>query len=447
MLPTVVLAAALVLAPREPVRHFMAANPWNSWTPESTERWLTEPESSHLRATPVAEGLSLLPLAPAGPSVPSLIEAQAAVQRGDLRAAATEYTRFADRHDGPVALTARFNAAAIAVGLGEYRPARWALGPLTITHGPSVRTAAALFWSAAALMENDAARVWHARTYLRAFAGMGGRDLQAHAELIVGRDLWHRACPIAEIDGTCGVLARVDWYHGCGRNEGERMIVVERDATLAAAAQHHIAAALRHAELREQLPPERTQGRRDVASQARWLLAEPHFEALLRDLDLPGELIPNWLDDESDALHRITTADHREERLNEESRNHRSIRHRIERSDALMRRYEAVIADRRPSTVHAAFLRSAQVLHDKALQLSHVSVPEPVGSFCSDDRVTSLLAEAEPYLAACERLARATGNIDVWAERCIARRSDPVPELHAARTRPTPVSFPIQLAE
>lgn len=447
MLSTVVLAAALVLAPREPVRHFIAANPWNSWTPENVERWLVEPESAHLRATPVAGGLALHPLAPAGPSVPSLTEAHAAVQRGDLRAAATEYTRFADGHDGPIALAARFNAAAIAVGLGEYRPARWALDPLTITHGPSVRTAAALFWSAADLMENDAARVWHARMYLRGFAGKGGRDLQAHAELIVGRDLWRRACPVVDLDGTCGVIAHVDWYHGCGRSEGERMIVIERDATLAAAAQRHITAALRHAELRGQLSPQRAQARHDVASQARWLLAEPHFEALLRDLDLPGEMLPDWQDDESSALHRLTTADQRDERLSEEFRNYRSIRRRIEKSDALMRRYEAVIADRSPSTVHAAFLRSAQGLHDKALQLSHVSWPEPVGSFCSDDRVASLLAEAEPYLGACERIARATGNIDVWAERCIARRSDPAPELHASSTRPIPVSFPVQLAE
>lgn len=151
-------------------------------------------------------------------------------------------------------------------------------------------------------------------------------------------------------------------------------------------------------------------------------------------------MLPDWHDDESSALHRLTTADQRDERLGEESRNDRSIRRRIEQSDALMRRYEAVIADRSPSTVHAAFLRSAQGLHDKALQLSHVSWPEPVGSFCSDDRVASLLAEAEPYLGACERIARATGNIDVWAERCIARRSDPAPELHASSTRPIPAA-------
>ena len=112
-----------------------------------------------------------------------------------------------------------------------------------------------------------------------------------------------------------------------------------------------------------------------------------------------------------------------------------------------MRRYEAVIADRSPATVHAALLRSAQVLHDRALQLAHVSGPEPAGSYCSDDGVISRLAVAEPYLAACEQLARATGNIDVWAERCIARRHDPAPELHAAGTRPSPVSFPVQLAQ
>ena len=331
MLPIMALAGVLVLAAREPVRHFIATPRWNSWTPEYVERWLAEPESARLRATPVADGLALHPLAPAGPSVPSLIEAEAAVQRGDLRAAAAAYTRFADEHDGPIALAARFNAAAIAVGLGEYRPARWALDPLTITHGPTVRAAAALFWSAADLMENDAARVWHARMYLRGFAGKGGRDLQAHAELIVGRDLWRRACPIAEIDGTCGVLARVDWYHGCGRNERERMIVVERDATLAATAQRQVAAALRHAELREPLTPERAQARHDVASQARWLLAEPHFEALLRDLDLPWETIPDWVDDEVSALHRLTAADQHEERLSEESRYDRSIRRRLER--------------------------------------------------------------------------------------------------------------------
>ena len=192
------------------MRHFIAANPWNTWTPENVERWLAEPESARLRATPVAEGLSLHSLAPAGSSVPSLTEADAAVQRGDLRTAAAAYIRFADEHDGPVALAAQFNAAVIAVGLGEYRPARWALDPLTITQGPWVNTAAALFWSAADLMENDAALVWHARMYLRGFAGTGGRDLQAHAELIVGRDLWRRACPVAELDGTCGVIARVD---------------------------------------------------------------------------------------------------------------------------------------------------------------------------------------------------------------------------------------------
>ncbi len=62
------------------------------------------------------------------------------------------------------------------------------------------------------------------------------------------------------------MIARVDWYHGCSRNEGERMIVVERDATLAAAAQRHITEAPRHAVLRGQLSPQRAQARRDVAS-------------------------------------------------------------------------------------------------------------------------------------------------------------------------------------
>lgn len=60
--------------------------------------------------------------------------------------------------------------------------------------------------------------------------------------------------------------------------------------------------------------------------------------------------------------------------------------------------------------------------------------------FCHDDALAGRLTIVEQYLAACEWLARATNNIDPWAERCIARRHGPAdPELHATRTRPAPI--------
>ncbi len=442
MLPFVL--AAQLLAPAEMESHFIVLPSASfQWSEAASEQWLAEPASARLRAGPMSEVIALAAIETIDPP-PPLAEASTALQRGDLRAAAAAFERLAATSHGPTALAARFNALAILIGLGERAQELWALEPLAVARGPATRSAAALFWTAGALLPDEKARVVHARVYLRGFAGKGGRDLQARAELIAGRDLWRRACPVPEVDGTCGVMASVDWYHGCGRNERELLIVLERDPTLAAAAQRHFAAALRHAEARESLDPARAEARRDVASEARWLLAEPHFETFLRRLRPLEEptFIADYLADFG-TLGRLELAEQRDEY----PRSVASSRDRIVQTQALLHRYEAVITDRSPRTLAVSLLRSAQVVHNAAIQLARQRGPDPPGYFCCQSSGDALLADAEHYLAACERLARATDNIDVWAERCIARRRDPAPELHAARTRPAPVSFPVQLNE
>lgn len=442
MLPT--LVAALLLAPREPQQHFLPSSHRLSLDSEaSAERWLAEPASARLRAAPVPDDLALRPLdRTAGPDAVVLDAAHTALARGDLRTAAAALERLADTSPTPVALAARFNALAITIGLGEQQPRLWSLEPLALTRGPHTRSAAVLFWSAAALLPDDAARVWHARVYLRGFADRGGHDLQARAELIVGRDLWRRACPIAEIDGTCGVLAPVDWYYGCFDHQREHLFVLERDARLVTAAMRHIASALVHAEAREPLDSARSEARRDVASQARWLLTEPEFEALARlAAPWPGDGVEPWLA-ERGPLGRLQLAEQYDQRADESS----EIQRRILRHNDLMRQYDRVIADRSPRTLNATLLRGAQLLHAHALYLGREANPPPAGGFCCGSISDHPRDAAEQTLATCERLARATANIDPWAERCIALLHGPAaPELHATRTRPAPVSFTVQL--
>ncbi|WAS94924.1 hypothetical protein [Nannocystis punicea] len=366
-----------------------------------------------LVADPIPPGLALV-------DEPSAVEADRALRRGDLRAAAKFFYQHTEAT--PAGIAARFNAGLLEVGLGELRP-----GALlsAIGHEQVTSATAALFWDARQLLETDDARLQHARLYLLRYARVGGPDRRVLAEIEVGQILWRRACPVPAVDGTCGALARVEWPHGCYGVEREALLVVERDAALADEARQLLTAALRRARRidRASLSLARARELRDATSTARWLLAESTFEALLRVRYPPGLRLEadEWRAHSDQPHDHAVLAEQRAAR----TESWRRLREFGDRKWALFteleQRYAEILDDVSPATAFAALLRSSLAAQDIALQLSRVDAHPPgyEHSFCHQDgRPTDLREAGWKRLELCATLAVETGHVDAWAARC-----------------------------
>lgn len=381
-----------------------------------------------------------------------LAEAEAALRRADWSAAAAGFTRYAELARDPSAMVARFNASLVRLGQGS-ESVRDLLTALAEARGRSRAVAAELFWAAAELLSTERERLWHARLYLRGFAAHGGPALRMLAEVEVGRILWAQSCPVAAIDGTCGVMAPVDWPVGCHGRVRKVLQVIDRDEALAEEARGHLRAALRlgRTVTDGRAGPAQTWQIRDARASARWVLAETRFEVFLRLRRPVGVVteVESWRDELGGALNRWEVAEQRT--------NHDALAPRIftshETKQSLFREldseYWQLIESASPPVVMAATFRRAQLVGEYALERGRwPERPESeVYFYCHDDVLGDLYEEESALLRFCVDVALETGHFDPWTLRCQQRRArvDPgypeLSELLGGNARSEPAAF------
>lgn len=449
-MPPVLLAAVLALAaPNERSEHvhFIA---W-PFPVETLQHLQPEPLRDSWRAV-AASFPALAPIDVDDPHGP-LAEAQRALARADWTAAVDNLRRHADT-GARGAARARYNAELIEVGLGTRRPDQLLDALLDVPAGERPE-AAPLYWDARRLLSDDRARKWHAEMYLRGFADLGGRPLRILAEIELARLEWQQSCPLAGVDGTCGVMARVDWPRGpCERAERDALLLFDRDPALADAAQRRLKSAMKRARklARADKGGPRGPELRDALSLARWLLAEPTFEDLRRDLP-PRDArhgVDAWLAEIPARHARLEHARQRDQKNIYERRSHHYFDRQFTRFNDLQRAYTDIALEASPTTLFAALLRSSQTSQAlalaRALDLDQPAIDRSDIFFCcgspSGDMDEDAMTRRDRFAA----LARAVGHLDRWSESIMtdAATRDPdlqLAELSPAITEPQPAAF------
>lgn len=429
----IAVAVLLLLAPkREETGHFLAS-PWpgDPTTALGTRAML----EAAVHAAPSPAGPELVALTGADPDG-HLARAQAHLQRAEWRMAVHHLRRHAEVADARSAVIARYDAGLVEIGLGGEARSLFEslLEAPTSTHS----LAAELFWGARSLLTEDDERRWHARMALTGFGRAAGPELLLLAEIELARLLWQRSCPIAEVDGTCGVMSRVDWHLGCGRFQRDVLLVVERDADLADEARRRLRSALRRARA---LPASEWLSRALVY--ARWLLAESTFEALLA-LRQPIGLdfyVDGWREALPGRRHALTLSDQRVTREASLRRMGAFLSRKYALHRQLEREYDAIIAEADPHTVFAALHRGAQAIRDVALHLELDRSPPPKEGYAccqASDNFTLVQDAAATRTASCVRLAVETGLVDAWATRCQDAAAALEPDLYPSRDELAP---------
>ena len=243
--------------------------------------------------------------------------------------AADRFERYAARYPSdehtPEALN---NAYLFRVGLGQEQKAAEDLERYEdLYRRNKPEKAAEVFWSQRGLIDDDAARLAHARDYISRYGNRGGVDRRVVAEATIGQILWRQSCDDNLLFDSCITIKRRRNTAGvesnarreelereiaskrrgsykpprhCGNPTQGLITVHRRNAKKAKLAQKHLATALSLAKKKTQIPSDQTRRLeefQDAIGMAMVYRADEKYEEYLR-VRMPQDLdfhVEEWM--------------------------------------------------------------------------------------------------------------------------------------------------------
>ncbi|MCX4239216.1 tol-pal system YbgF family protein [Paraliomyxa miuraensis] len=316
------------------------------------------------------------------------------------------------------------NAYLFRLGLGDEAKAQEDLNKYEdLYKRKDPKTAAKIFWSKHALLDNDDKKLSHAKSYIKTYGSKGGTDRQAVAEAAIGQILWNRSCEKELLYDSCLTIKRSKATAGeetrkkaaklrkkgkkgkqkdeipkyCGSATQGIITVHKRDSKLASEAQSHLATALKLASKKADIPAddnERAEAYKNAVGMSMVYKADQKYEDYLR-INIPEELefyvedwkngsgIPKW---EREYKEQLAKKQDSEKRFKEFYESKSKL------GAELIQSYAEVKSSGSPFWVLAAAARSAVLSQNFADQLYRAEVP---GSIKTEDM----------YFAYCDALA------------------------------------------
>ncbi len=350
--------------------------------------------------------------------------------------AADRFEQYADKYTkDKYASTALQNAYLFRLGLGDESKAQENLSRYEgLYKRKDPKQAAQIFWSKHELLDTDAARLKHAKEFIKTYGNKGGTDRRVVAEAAIGQILWRQSCEKDQLYDSCLTVKRKKATAGeetrkkanrlrkkgkkkkkddvpkyCGSATQGIITVHKRDKKLSEQAQSHFKTALKLASKKPSIPAEEAQRVEDYKNA--WGMsmvyqADKKYEEYLR-INIPEELdfyteewkkgsgIPQW---ERQYKKQLEIKKDSEKRFSE------FYDSKIKLGEELVKAYSGVKSSGSPYWVLAAAARTAVLSQNFADQLYRAEVPK------------SMKTE-EMYFAYCDALAiRAEGPEKVAVE-------------------------------
>jgi TolA-binding protein len=340
--------------------------------------------------------------------------------------AAERFEQYADKYTKDTfASTALQNAYLFRLGLGDEAKAK---DNLTKYEGLYRRsepaTAAKIFWSKHELLDNDEAKLRHAREYISTYGNKGGVDRRVVAEAAIGQILWRQSCDKPLLYDSCLTVQRKRATAGesqrnkaaklrqktkkgkdkkpdipqyCGSATQGIITVHARDSKRAGEAQRHFDTVLKLTSKKPDIPAAevtRIDDYKNAWGMAMVYAADSRYEEYLK-VELPDGLdfvvedwkkeagVPKW---EKEYKEQVRVRDESQKKFKD------FFDRKVSMSKDLIERYAKVKATGSPYWVLAAAARTAVLSQNFADQLYRAEVPR---SFKSE----------EQYFAYCDALA------------------------------------------
>nr|MCH9680307.1 hypothetical protein [Deltaproteobacteria bacterium] len=232
--------------------------------------------------------------------------------------AAERFEQYADKYTkDEFSSTALQNAYLFRLGLGDEEKAEENLSRYEgLYKRKDPKTAAKIFWSKHELLDSDAQRLSHAKSYIKTYANKGGVDRRVVAEAAIGQILWRQSCEKELLYDSCLTVKRKKATAGeetrkkatrlrkkgkkkkndvpkfCGSATHGLITVHRRDSKKAAEAQGHFSTAIKLTNKKPNIPKEdseRIEAYKNAWGMSMVYQADQKYEEYLR-LNIPDEL-------------------------------------------------------------------------------------------------------------------------------------------------------------
>lgn len=318
--------------------------------------------------------------------------------------------------------TALGNAYIFRSGLGEEAKAEEDLSKYeSLYKRKDPATAAKIFWSKHELLDNDAARLSHARDYLKQYGNKGGMDRRVVAEATIGQILWRQSCEKDLLYDSCLTVKRKRATAGedqrekaeklrkktkkkknavpknCGSATQGLITVHSRDKKKASLAQGHFKSALKYAKKKADIPDnakDRQDAYKNAIGMSMVYAADEKYEEYLR-VNIPmgldfftedwkkGSGIPKW---EKEYAAQVKKKEESTKLFKE------FFDRKTKLGEELVKAYADVKGSKSPYWVLAAAARMAVLSQNFADQLYRADVPKSIKT-------------EDMYFAYCDSLA------------------------------------------
>lgn len=323
--------------------------------------------------------------------------------------AATHLEMYADKYKkDDYSGTALSNAYIFREGLGDEAKAKTNLEKYeSLYKKKNPEKAAKIFWSKNELLDSEAAKIDHARQYIKTYGNRGGVDRRIVAEATIGQSLWRQSCSKELLYDSCLTVKRKKATAGedkrekakklraktkkkkndiprhCGSSTQGLITIHARDKKKADQAQTHFSTVLKLGKKKVEIPPteyERIDAYKNAVGMSMVYQADRKYEEYLK-IEIPTDLefyvedykkdsgLPKW---EREYKEQVAKKADSEKRFGE------FFQSKTKLGGELVKQYTAVKSSKSPFWVLAAAARTAVLSQNFADQLYRAEVPKSI---------------------------------------------------------------------
>lgn len=323
--------------------------------------------------------------------------------------AADHLEQYADKYTkDEYAGTALSNAYIFREGLGDEAKAKSNLEKYEALYKKkNPEKAAKIFWSKNELLENEAAKLEHARQYIKTYGNRGGVDRRIVAEATIGQILWRQSCNKDLLFDSCLTIQRKKATAGedqrekaeklrkktkkkkndipqyCGTSTQGLITVHARDPKKAATAQGHFREVLKLAKKKVDIPPgelTRIDDFKNAVGMSMVYQADQKYEEYLT-IEIPSGLefyVEEWKKDSGMPKWEREYKEQLAKKQESEKKFKEFFTSKTKLGEQLVKEYAEVKSSKSPYWVLAAAARTAVLSQNFADQLYRAETPKSI---------------------------------------------------------------------